>query len=157
MRTIVVGVDGSPCSLDALRWAVEEARGREARVVAVLAWTMPHVSTMHEALHVLDVDFEQDARKSLDAAVGGAVSNAEVEIERVVTEGAAAAVLIEAARGAELLVVGSRGHGGFAGLLLGSVSQQVVAHAHCPVVVVRTLDGRTHDNEEPGTPPSETR
>ena len=65
-----------------------------------------------------------------------------VEIERRVVEGAPGAVLVEESRGADLLVVGSRGHGGFAGLLLGSVSQQCAHHAECPVVIVRAPSGR---------------
>ena len=133
---IVVGVDGSDCSLDALRWAVDEARLRGARIVAVNAWSLPQVSTYSEAAHVAELSFEEHARTALAEAVAG-VDAAGVEVERVVREGPAAAVLIDAARDASLLVVGSRGLGGFTGLLLGSVSQQCVQHAACPVVVVR--------------------
>ena len=147
MKTIVVGVDGSQHSADAVRWAVDEATLQGAKVVAVFAWHLPHVSTVHEALHVLDVDFEQEAREFLETAVQEAVPDAEVEIEQVVTEDPAAAALIAAAEGAELLVVGSRGHGGFTGLLLGSVSQQVAQHAPCPVVVVRKPVS-AHRNDE---------
>jgi len=157
MRTIVVGVDGSPCSVDALRWAVDEADRDQARAVAVLAWTLPRVSTMHEALNMVDIDFEQDAHAALDATVREALSEREAEIERVVVESPAAAALIAAARGADLLVVGSRGHGGFTGLLLGSVSQQVAAHAPCPVVVVRTPDPRSSETAPIGEATSETR
>ena len=148
MKTIVVGVDGSQHSIDALRWAKDEAGLREARVVAVFAWHLPHVSTVHEAVHVLDVDFEQQARKFLETTVEDALSHADVEVEQVVTEGPAAPALIAAAEGADLLVVGSRGHGGFKGLLLGSVSQQVAQHAPCPVVVVRTSVSGVHQDEE---------
>ncbi len=140
MKTIVVGVDGSEHSVDALRWAVDEGRLRNAKVVAVHAWSLPHVSTTHQAIHLLDVDFEpfrEGARKLLEVTVKQAALEAEVEIAQVVCEGPPAAALIAAAEDAELLVVGSRGVGGFKGLLLGSVSQQVAHHAPCPVVVVR--------------------
>jgi nucleotide-binding universal stress UspA family protein len=139
MKTIVVGVDGSEHSIAALRWAVEEARLRQARVLAVYAWRPPHVSTAHEALHVLEVELDlgQEARELLKTIVAEAVPGTDVEIEQVVSEGSAASALLDAAEGADLLVVGSRGRGGFTGLLLGSVSQQVAQHARCPVVVVR--------------------
>ena len=144
MKTIVVGVDGSEHSVNALRWAVDEARLRNAKLVAVHAWSLPHVSTTQEAMHLLDVDFEpfrEGARKLLEVTVEEAVPEAEVEIAQIVCEGPPAAALIAAAEDAELLVVGSRGLDGFKGLLLGSVSQQVAHHAPCPVVVVRTPTG----------------
>jgi nucleotide-binding universal stress UspA family protein len=139
MKTIVVGVDGSDHSIAALRWGVEEARLRRARVLAVYAWRLPHVTTAHEALHVLEVDLDlgQEARELLKTIVAQAVPGTDVEIEQVVSEGSAAPALLAAAERADLLVVGSRGRGGFTGLLLGSVSQQVAQHARCPVVVVR--------------------
>jgi nucleotide-binding universal stress UspA family protein len=139
MNTIIVGVDGSEHSIVALRWAVEEARLRNARVEVVYAWRLPHVSTMHEALHVLEIelDLEQEAREFLRTIVEEAVPDAQVQIEQTVREGPAASTLISAAEGAALLVVGSRGRGGFTGLLLGSVGQQVAQHAPCPVVIVR--------------------
>jgi calcium-translocating P-type ATPase len=140
MNTIVVGVDGSRGSIAALQWAVEEAGLRNARVLAVYAWRLPHVSTTHQALHLLELerDFEQEARALLETVVEEAVPGTPVQVERIVAEGSAASALIAAAESADLLVVGSRGHGGFTGLLLGSVSQQVAEHAPCPVVVVRT-------------------
>ena len=153
MKTIVVGVDGSQHSVAALRWAVEEAGLRNARVLAVYAWRLPHVSTTHEALHVLklEVDFERQAREFLESIIEEAVPHTKVEIEQVVPEESAASALIAAAERADLLVVGSRGHGGFTGLLLGSVSQQVAQHAPCPVVVVRT---RVGDESRSASPPS---
>jgi nucleotide-binding universal stress UspA family protein len=138
MKTIVVGVDGSQPSLHALRWAVDEARLRSAKVVAVLAWSLPAVSTTHEALHVLSVDFEETARGALGRSVQRVAPHVGVEIEELVSEGPAAAALLAVADDADMLVVGSRGLGGFKGLLLGSVSQQVTQHALCPVVVIRT-------------------
>jgi nucleotide-binding universal stress UspA family protein len=138
METIVVGVDGSDASVNALRWALHEARLRTARVRVVLAWSYPQVSTYHEAKHVLDVPFAEDAAAFLDQVVAETAAAAEgLEIEKKVVEGQAAPVLVEAARDASMLVVGSRGLGGFSGLLLGSVSQQCAHHATCTLVIVR--------------------
>lgn len=138
METIVVGVDGSDASVNALRWALREARLRTARVRVVLAWSYPQVSTYHEAKHVLDVPFAEDAAAFLDQVVAETAAAAEgLEIEKKVVEGQAAPALVEAARDASLLVVGSRGLGGFSGLLLGSVSQQCAHHATCTLVIVR--------------------
>jgi nucleotide-binding universal stress UspA family protein len=133
VETIVVGVDGSDASVNALRWALDEARLRSARVRVVLAWSYPQVSTYHEAKHVLDAPFAEEAAAILEQIVGVTAAAAEgVEIEKKVVEGEAAPALIEAARNASMLVVGSRGLGGFSGLLLGSVSQQCAHHATCP-------------------------
>ncbi|HUY70701.1 MAG TPA: universal stress protein [Gaiellaceae bacterium] len=139
MSTIVVGVDGSDGALEALRFALEEARLRSANVSAVNAWHVPPMA--YGAGWVpTTVDFEgyrKVARSALDKSleeVGAAASG--VPVTTHVSEGQPADVLIEAAREAELLVVGSRGLGGFRGLLLGSVSQQCVQHAPCPVVVI---------------------
>ena len=141
MNTIVVGMDGSGCSVAALRWALEEARLRGARIRAVYAWGTPFVSTYHEAAHYIDTDFaavRAAATRVLEAAVADAVGGrAGVEVEQIVVEGPAAGALIDASRDAALLVVGSRGIGGFTGLLLGSVSHQCAQHAACPVVIVR--------------------
>lgn len=138
VETVVVGVDGSACSLAALHWAVAEARLRRTKVRVVHAWAYPPVSTYHEAAHALDVPFAEVAGETLRRAVADAgVDDEDVEIEQVVVEGPAASALLEAAKDASLLVVGSRGLGGFAGLLLGSVSQQCAHHARCPVVIVR--------------------
>jgi nucleotide-binding universal stress UspA family protein len=86
---------------------------------------------------VAEVDWRVRAQQLLDDAVERGLTGQDVELTRTVTMGHPAKVLLDAAEGADLLVVGSRGHGGFAGMLLGSVSQHVVAHAPCPVVVVR--------------------
>lgn len=135
MELIVVGVDGSGCSAGALSWAVDEARLRHAKVRAVHAWAYPPVSTYHEAAHVMNVPLAEQAARTLEHVVAD-VAGDDVEIEQVVVESPAAAALLEAAAAASLLVVGSRGLGGFAGLLLGSVSQQCAQHARCPVVIV---------------------
>jgi nucleotide-binding universal stress UspA family protein len=138
MATIVVGVDGSDGAQEALRDAIQEARLRGAGLRVVTAW---HVSTMAYGGGLApDVDpsmFEKSARAALDAALAALGEQADgVVIERAVRMGQPAQVLVEEARGADLLVVGSRGHGGFVGLLLGSVSHQCALHASCPVVIV---------------------
>ncbi|MEV7189520.1 universal stress protein [Kitasatospora sp. NPDC093102] len=136
-RWIVVGVDGSPSSVDALRWAVDQARARGAVVEAVTAWQHP-VATGWPVPVVAYENPADSARNVLDEAVAEA-ADAECRggIRARVVEGGAVSCLLDAARGADLLVVGSRGHGGFTGALLGSVGQHCVQHAPCPVVVVR--------------------
>jgi nucleotide-binding universal stress UspA family protein len=136
MRRIVVGVDGSERSLLALRWAVDEARLRGAEVEAIHAWTYPVVGGLPVTPVMVDLEgIERDARQVLDESVAK-VDAGDVAVEGVLVRGGAAHALIDRAQGADLLVVGSRGLGGFTGLLLGSVSQQVVHHAPCPVVVI---------------------
>ncbi|MER7667546.1 universal stress protein [Kitasatospora sp. NPDC096128] len=136
-QRIVVGVDGSPASVDALRWAIGQARIQGAVVEALIAWQHPAATGWTVPIEAYE-DLPGIARKILDDSVTEAIgSDAPVEIRTRVQEGGAAACLLDAARGADLLVVGSRGHGGFAGALLGSVGQHCVQHAPCPVVVVR--------------------
>ena len=104
----------------------------------MLAWSYPQVSTYHEARRVLQVPFAEDAAAFLDRVVADTAAAAEgLEIEKKVVEGQAAPALVEAARDASMLVVGSRGLGGFSGLLLGSVSQQCAHHATSTLVIVR--------------------
>ena len=137
---IVVGADGSANSNAALRWAVGEARRIGATVEAVLGWNEPVTGGV--APVVVDPGvFEESFRSELDKITEAFRAEApDVTIEPVLVHGSPAHVLLDRAEGAELLVVGSRGHGGFMGLLLGSVSQQVVWHAPCPVVVVPPPD-----------------
>jgi nucleotide-binding universal stress UspA family protein len=141
MQRIVVGVDGSAGSAQALRWAVEEAGLRQARLQAVQAWQIPYTDY---ALYVPTVDpavFEEAGRQILDEVVDMVdASKLVAPVERVLVHGGAGSVLLELAKGADLLVVGARGLGGFTGLLLGSVSQQVVHHSICPVVIVPSAD-----------------
>jgi nucleotide-binding universal stress UspA family protein len=140
-RRIVVGVDGSPSAEDALRWAVRQAGLTGARVEAVIAWHLPLLVGGYAwpPVGVLETtDFGKLAEKVLTDAVVAAVGPGGSEhVVTVVKQGEAAQVLIEAADGAEALVVGSRGHGGFTEALLGSVSQHCVHHAPCPVVIIR--------------------
>jgi nucleotide-binding universal stress UspA family protein len=133
-------VDGSENSLDALRWAAAEARLRSCPLRIVGTFTTPIMSTGYEVAVPDPSDLEAASRTMIDAAVDqvradGALDGLESSIE--VVEGHAGERLISLSRQAELLVVGSRGHGGFMGLLLGSVTTYVVNHAECPVVVVR--------------------
>ncbi len=141
----MVGIDGSPGSLEALRFAIEEARFRGAEVRAVNAWHIPPaVYGSGWAPAPIDLDeYRKLAQKALDASiedVGAAGSG--VTVTPILREGQPADVICLEAKNADLVVVGSRGLGGFRGLLIGSVSQQVVHHAPCPVVVV------PHDDED---------
>jgi nucleotide-binding universal stress UspA family protein len=133
---IVVGVDGSEASKDALAWAAEQARVTSAELLAITAWRPP--TTYGYPVDYSDVDFEIEARKKLEQIVGE-VLGAEPSVPLVmrVAEGHPAQILVDAAEGAGLLVVGSRGLGAFAGILLGSTSQHCVQHAQTPVVVIR--------------------
>jgi nucleotide-binding universal stress UspA family protein len=140
---IVAGVDGSPSSLGALRWAIRQASLSGATVDAVIAWQYPAAAAGYGwALVGMDqdggFDFKEISEKTLADAVSNALDPAsEVRVRSLIAEGNPAQVLLDAAADADLLVVGSRGHGGFAEALLGSVSQHCVQHARCPVVVIR--------------------
>ncbi|WP_063771869.1 universal stress protein [Kitasatospora mediocidica] len=136
-RRIVVGVDGSPSSEAALRWAIAQAGLRGAAVEALTSWEYPATIGWSIPMTV-DTDFGALAGKVLSECVSKAAGpDRTVEIREHVVQGNAAQALVAAAHGAELLVVGNRGHGGFTEALLGSVSQRCVHHATCPVVVVR--------------------
>jgi nucleotide-binding universal stress UspA family protein len=134
-RRIVVAVDGSPPSLEALAWAARQSTLTGAVVEAVTAWHQP--AGFGEYAYEAGTDWAANARTIQDGAVKEVLGDATGALIRRVVEGHPVPVLLAAAIGAELLVMGSRGHGGFAGLLLGSVSEHVVGHAPCPVVVVR--------------------
>ncbi|MGD0605215.1 MAG: universal stress protein [Streptosporangiaceae bacterium] len=138
---IVVGVDGSPSSRAALRWAVRQAKLMDATVDAVIAWQIPVVLQSYGWAPIYveeEGSFQEDARKRLDALIGDAVEQADSQrVNSLVIKGHAAEALLEAADGADLLVVGSSGRGGFTQALLGSVSQHCVHHAPCPVLVMR--------------------
>lgn len=137
---IVVGVDGSPPSLRALEWALDQAEATGATVEAVHAWEVPVNYGAPVAVlpgRALSEEAEQELDRTINRATGG---KPPVAVEQRVVEGHAATALINRAREADLLVVGSRGHGGFVGALIGSVSQHCINHAPCPVVVVREND-----------------
>jgi nucleotide-binding universal stress UspA family protein len=138
-RNIVVGVDGSPSSLDALRWAARMAAPLDAEIDAVTSWHYPTSYGMGGGAPA-EWDPAQDAAQILADALTAVLGDHQpAGIRTFVREGHPAEVLSDASDGAEMLVVGSRGHGGFAGLLLGSVSAYCSAHARCPVLVTRTV------------------
>ena len=134
-HVIVVGVDGSEPSRAALRWALRQAEHTGAQVRAVAAWEYPAFYSWEGGPMPPD-DFQDAARRNLDEAVAD-VAGEGSGVQRAVVQGHSAQALLEAATGAELLVVGSRGHGSFYRTLLGSVSQRCAVHAKCPVVIVR--------------------
>jgi nucleotide-binding universal stress UspA family protein len=131
---IVVGVDGSPHSDAAVRWAIEEAEARNGEVTAVFAWQLPFLSFPG----AFDRDeLEQASKEFIVDNVSRIVKTPPVPLTTLVAEGDPAASLIEASKGAHLLVVGTRGRSPWSGLLLGSVSQRCAAAASCPVVLVK--------------------
>lgn len=142
MERIVVGVDGSESSRRALRWAVAEARRRRAGLDIVHAWSLPYGGwgSPYFAGLTDPALFERDAQHLLDREVAGEDVGGLARVDSILVHDTAAGALLDTAKGADLLVVGCRGRGGFSGLLLGSVSQQVAAHGPCPVVIV-TGDG----------------
>ena len=131
---IVVGVDGFEPSGAALRWAIHQAKLTGAIVEAVTAWQIPAGSALVPPADM--PDYQDDARTVLADAIAE-VGTVGVEIRPRVVKGPAGQVLVDAAEGAELLVVGCRGHSGLAEALLGSVGQHCVRHALCPVVIMR--------------------
>jgi len=135
---ILVGVDGSPESKDALRWAARQAELTGAPLRAAMAWHVPLAGYGMSIPGSMLGEATRDARALLDSVVDEVVGPApEIAVEKVILEGQPSPSLVKESKSAGLLVVGSRGHGAFAGMLLGSVSQHCVSHAHCPVVVVR--------------------
>lgn len=135
-QPIVVGVDGSPSSMAALRWAEQQAERCGTTVEATISWELP-TTYGWSTEWVANVDFEGDAKAALSKCLDAAGLSQNPRIQGCVVRGHAATVLVEASRHASLLVVGTRGHGELAGMLLGSVSSYAATHAHCPVVIVR--------------------
>ena len=136
-RRIVVGLDGSPSSIAALEWAASQAEATGAGLEVLMTWEWPTSYGM-----TIAVPSEYDPTRESERFLGDLLEpvremHPSVSIESKVVEGHPAPVLVEASRGADLLVVGSRGHGEFAGMLLGSVSEHCVTNAHCPVLVMR--------------------
>jgi nucleotide-binding universal stress UspA family protein len=136
-QTILVGVDGSESSIDALREAVRLAVALGTGIEAIAVWALPY--SMYNAYYPHpNWSPEADARRTLEHAASTVFNDEPPSWLRTsVRNGSAAHVLIDASRGARMLVLGSRGHGGLIGLTLGSVSSACVAHAHCPVLIVR--------------------
>jgi nucleotide-binding universal stress UspA family protein len=147
---IVVGVDGSDASAAALRWAAEEARLRDASLVAVHAWMFIPAQPIGDpgmlAVPAGDIPGQlgaesEVAREVLQQALSDALGDDPgVEIEPKLVEGDAGEVLVGESAAAELVVVGSHGHSGLKAALIGSVSRHVTSHAACPVVVVKAAD-----------------
>ncbi|GGT40372.1 universal stress protein [Streptomyces chromofuscus] len=141
---VVVGVDGSPSSYAALRWAVQYAQRVGGFVEAVHAWDTP--SAIGWSGPAIDPEFDLEQARERFAAELRTVFRDEhpAGLREELVEGDPSEVLIRASQGAELLVVGSRGRGGFARAMLGSVSQRCAQHAACPVVVVRQEQDPAH-------------
>ena len=140
MAGIVVGVDGSEHSVDALRWAASEARLRNVTLRVVASFSASIISTGYEVASPDPSDLAAASNTMLGAAIDTVRESGDLEGIDIVTEaleGHAGEQLIKLSEDADLLVVGARGHGGFLGLLMGSVTTYVVNHALCPVVVVR--------------------
>jgi nucleotide-binding universal stress UspA family protein len=145
--TIVVGVDGSEASVEALRWAVDEARLRGARVVALHAWVFVPAPPIGDPGMIaipagdlagqLEAETEAARAELTDAVARVLGTEPDVEVVQRLTEAEAGEALVEESKEADLVVVGSHGRSGLRAAILGSVSRHVVDHAHCPVVVVR--------------------
>jgi nucleotide-binding universal stress UspA family protein len=138
---IVVGVDGSESSKDALRWAAHQAELTGASLEAVITWEISSGSVGFAVPIPSDYDPGASAKQTLDATVRDVLGESgALGVSARVIEGPPARSLLDVAKGADLLVLGSRGHGPFVGVLLGSVSEYCAAHATCPVVVIRHQD-----------------
>ena len=141
IRTIVVGVDGSEASVEALRQAQILAVPLSATLVALASWDVPPVYDGYVAMGI--DDFDVRAGQILQETVAKAFGQeTPANVEPRLVQGHPRYTLIEASRDADMVVVGRRGHGGFGGLLIGSVSSALVAHAHCPVLVVHTPEAK---------------
>jgi nucleotide-binding universal stress UspA family protein len=139
-KTIVVGVDGSPSSRTALTWAAAEAGSHGADLVVVNAWEhtlLPPAGSVSVSEKYVPDPSQRTADDLIQVIKEELGDDPPVLVQPRVKQGAPAKILIEESANADLLVVGTRGHGGFAGLVLGSVSQHVAAYAQCPVTVVR--------------------
>lgn len=132
-QVILVGLDGSACSLEALRWAAGYARAVGGLLRPIVAW-----SSSSSPEYVTKPDFETFARKHLEQGLRILRTEFDdVAIEPMIVKGSASSVLTDASRHADLLVVGTRGLGGISATLVGSVSRQCIRHAVCPVVTIR--------------------
>jgi nucleotide-binding universal stress UspA family protein len=141
IRTILVGVDGSDASVEALRQASALAEPLQAGVVALACWDFPPVYDGYVAMGINDFDVRagEILQEALTKAYGDTVP---ANVESRLVQGNPRRVLIDETKNVDMLVLGRRGHGGFGGLLLGSVSSALVAHAHCPVLVVHSPEKR---------------
>jgi nucleotide-binding universal stress UspA family protein len=142
--SIIVGVDGSPESNNALRWAVEEAKLRGAQLKAVHCWLYPVGIGIDVYTLPPEEVMEKSAASALDVAIDAALEGVDgvPPIERVIVNGSPGHVLAMMSDDAELVVVGTRGRGGFTGLLMGSAANQVAHHAKCPAVLIHKESNR---------------
>jgi nucleotide-binding universal stress UspA family protein len=137
MSHIVIGVDGSEASQAALEWGLDEARRRKATVDVVHAWQLPWSVSYPYIAELSYGAVEEDEGRMLDSMLEAADLSGIPSVSKVLIREGASRALLNCAKGADLIVVGSRGRGGFEELLLGSVGQQVLHHAPCPVAVIR--------------------
>jgi nucleotide-binding universal stress UspA family protein len=142
IKLIVVGVDGSKSSRAALHWAYDEATHHDASLTVISTWHPASMPMTPPYGQIPPEGYASQPKRDALELLKGLVADLEernppVDVRTVIEEGNPAEVLIDRSKEADLIVVGSRGHGGFAGMMLGSVSQHLVAHASCPVVVVR--------------------
>lgn len=137
-KPVVVGVDGGPDSIRALQWAADYAASFGATLIALTAYEVTPIAGPYAMAGWEDpAEVEKSARSMLAGVVADTLGDG-VDVKQYVLRGHPAEAMVEASKDAGLVVVGSRGRGGFKGLLLGSVSQHVVSHSHCPVVVLPT-------------------
>lgn len=140
---IVVGFDGSKNSQNALKWAMDEAKLRSGRILLVTVWSKPPLSWFPAVLETAagEIVAEESPQQIAEKVQADALTTTESEgvaaTGQIVHSDSAASAIIKAARDADLVVVGARGHGGFPGLDLGSAATQIITHAPCPVLVVR--------------------
>ncbi len=137
--TVVVGVDGSKASAAAIDFAFDQADALHARVIALHAWTSPYL-TYADSASILELDEDQFRNEAgllvAESVAGAAADHPDVQWTTELVMGAAAHALVRRSESADLMVVGSRGRGGFTGLLLGSVSQSALHHTHSPIAIV---------------------
>jgi nucleotide-binding universal stress UspA family protein len=139
-KTIVVGVDGSAGSRKALTWAAAEAAEHGAELVVLNVWEhtlLPPAGSVSVSEHYVPEQSQRTSAELVQVIKEELGEEPPVPVQALVKQGRPAKVLIDESQSADLLVVGSRGHGGFRGLVLGSVSQHAAAYAKCPVTVVR--------------------
>lgn len=139
MGSVIVGVDGSANGIAALQWGAHYAKSTDCIVHAVYVWSYPTASIVTAPLGSVMAPaelMESAAHEALAGFIAEAGLPDDLHVVHVVREGSASKVLLDQARDADILVVGARGHGGFTGLLLGSVANAVINHAPCPVAVI---------------------
>jgi nucleotide-binding universal stress UspA family protein len=139
-QPILVGIDGSDPSKAALEWAGNQAQLTGFPLLVIATWQYPTSAGWMEILPA-DIDFKGETQRMLDENVNAVLGTAHgIVVATRVIQGHPALTLVELSRSASLVVVGSRGHGEFVGMLIGSTSEFLTTHAHCPVVVVRNDD-----------------